>query len=177
MNEKKIEEGVLLILEGMNIDPSDRNYINTPHRYAKLLKEIFSPKETSFPTFDDNYDGLIVARKYTMYTFCPHHLLPVKLIIDMAYWPGAEVYGLSKLGRIASNLNTRPLLQEAFTRELAEKLNAIPGCRGSAVVVRGEHGCMQIRGIRTGGDVITCSFKGILEEPLHQSNFLKLIGG
>ena len=174
MISNKIEEGVKLILQGLEVDPEDRNYAETPQRFAKMLKEMFVPNESKFPTFEESYSGLILARGHKIFTLCPHHLALVELEIDMAYLPTKEVYGLSKLGRIANSLNTKPLLQEEFTRILAENLSAIPGCRGSAVVVQGLHGCMRVRGIRTHGDIITSRATGEFQNPQVWQNFLEL---
>lgn len=174
MNLSLIEEGVSKILEGLEISPDDRNYLDTPKRYAKMLKEMFTPSETKFPTFQEDYSGLILVRGHRLFTLCPHHLALVELDIDMAYLPTKAVYGLSKLPRIANSLNTKPLLQEEFTRLLAEKLEAIPGCRGSAVVVKATHGCMRTRGVRSHGDVLTSSARGEFERPEIWQNFLEL---
>ncbi len=174
MNTKKIEEGIKLVLEGLQVDLADRSYAETPQRVARMMHEMFRPKEASFPEFEEAYGGIILARNYIMYSLCKHHLTQIKLNIDIAYVPGTHVYGLSKLARIATRLNTGPMLQEQYTRELAEEIYKIPNCKGSAVMIKGNHGCMSQRGIRTQGDVITCLGKGIFESPEAWNNFLLL---
>jgi len=173
MKSELIEQGVKFILQGLEVQLDDRNYAETPQRFAKMLREMFVPATSSFPTFEESYRGLILARGHKLYTLCPHHLALVEMDIDMAYLPTDEVYGLSKLGRIANSLNTRPMLQEELTRLLAEQLEAIPGCRGSAVVIQGIHGCMKVRGIKAHGDVITSSSTGEFQNPQVWQNFLE----
>ena len=46
MNNKKIEKGVRLILEGMGEDPDRAGLKDTPRRIAKLYEEIFAGLET-----------------------------------------------------------------------------------------------------------------------------------
>lgn len=177
MKEELIQDGVRLILQGLEVDPDDRNYKDTPKRFSKMMREMFIRPTPNFPTFADHYSGIILARNHVIYTLCPHHLALVDLRIDMAYLPTSEVYGLSKLGRIADSLNTKPLLQEEFTRLLGLELDKIPGCRGAAVVVTGNHGCMRVRGLKTSGDVITSTHSGEFSHPEVWNNFLTLRKG
>lgn len=176
MNHSKIEQGVRLILAGLGCDTKDRNYAETPERVARYYEEMFSPKETEYATFEESYNDFILLRGHKVFSLCPHHLLPVRMDVSLAYIPNGEVLGLSKLGRVMHDCNTGPLLQEAFTRHVLDKLNEIaPSNKGTACVVIARHDCMQIRGIRTQGDVVTYNLTGeFLNVPHIQARFFEL---
>lgn len=162
MNHPQIEQGVRLILKGLGCDVRDRNFAETPERYARAMAELFAQREDEWATFEERYTDFILLRNHTIWTLCPHHLLPARFDVNVAYVPRQEVLGLSKLARVLQNCNTGPLLQEAFTRLVIDRVEEITGgTTGVACMVKGVHGCMQIRGVRTVGDVVTYSTSGV----------------
>jgi GTP cyclohydrolase I len=177
MNSSQIEKGVRLILKGLNCDTKDRNFAETPERVARAYAEIFTPKETEYATFEEQYNDFILLRGYQIWSLCPHHLLPVKFTVHVAYIPEDVVLGLSKLARLVAECNRGPVLQEGFTSRIVEKLGEVLGnIRGAAAMVAGEHGCMQIRGVRTHGDVVTYSMSGeFKQDQCKQDLFFNLI--
>lgn len=179
MNKNKIEQGIKLILEGLNCDLTDHNFKDTPSRYAKAMEEMFGAKKNSFTTFEEKYVDMVLLRNHVLYTLCPHHLFQVKLSVDLAYFPGTRVLGLSKLVRLLDNINTGPLMQESFTTRVIEELDTyLQNNRGVAVKVVGVHGCMTARGVKTHGDVVTYKYSGQFKtEPNYQDRFLHLVGG
>lgn len=180
MNDKEmIEQGAALILEGL-IGPAwqmDRNYEDTPRRVANFYAEMFKPRSCQLTTFPEKHDQMIILRRHVEYTLCPHHLLPVRLDISCAYIPPEAVLGLSKLVRLIQTHLEEPILQEAITDSLADELMRIdPPPLGSAVLVYGEHACMQIRGARSTGDVVTSAMRGVfLSNPDTRNEFLSLV--
>lgn len=164
-DQHKLEVGTRLILEGLGVDKNDRNFRDTPERYARALMEVFSPKDTDWAAFPEENSDFILLRDHRLYSLCPHHLLPVKLYVSVAYIPNGRVLGLSKLARIAHACNTTPVLQETFTADLLEGLELITrGTHGSACLVEGKHLCMEMRGVKSDGHVLTYKFKGEFEE-------------
>jgi GTP cyclohydrolase I len=178
MNHSKIEAGVRLLLEGLDCDVKDRNYAETPERVARAYEEIFTPKDTEYATFSEQYTDFILLRGHVLWSLCPHHLLPVRLRVSVAYIPNGEVLGLSKLARVLHDCNPGPVLQEAFTREVADRIDTIAnGNYGVAVLVEGNHGCMQMRGIKSGGDIVTYRLtRSFLDKSHIQDRFFQLIG-
>ena len=138
---------------------------------------MFEQPSTEYATFNETYSDFILLRSHVLWSLCPHHLLPVRLKVHVAYIPGGEVLGLSKLARVLSDCNPGPILQEAFTREVADRIDSISiGNHGVAVMVEGTHGCMQIRGVKTDGDVVTYNLKGdFLNVPHIQDRFFQLV--
>jgi GTP cyclohydrolase I len=178
MNRKKIEKGVELILEGLlgKQWTADQNYIETPKRVAKFYAEMFKPRPYTQTSFEEDRKQMITLLHHIDYTFCPHHLLPVKLDISCAYLPQGAVLGLSKLIRLIQTHFEEPLLQESFTDSLADELMKVrPKPLGSAVLVYGDHACMQIRGAKTSGCVATSAMRGVfLDLPAPREEFMAL---
>jgi len=178
LNQKKIEKGVEYILEGLlgKQWASDRNYEDTPARVARFYKEMFRERPCQLTTFVEEHNQMIMLLHHTDYTLCPHHLLPVKLDISCAYLPTKAVLGLSKLVRLIQTHFEEPILQEAFTDSLADELFKInPPPLGTAVLVYGDHACMQVRGTHTSGYVATSAMRGVfLENPGTREEFLSL---
>lgn len=180
INEKKVQAGVRFIIEGIGQSLNDPNYKNTPKRVAKLYREIMNPKrlrahEASFPC---TYDEMIVLRSHHVHTMCPHHLLPVELIVSVGYVPSKSMLGLSKLARVAESVLTRPMLQEEYTDLVAFTLHQLCEPKGIGVHVVGHHGCMRHRGVRTTGDVVTQRLRGVfLLNGETRNEFLQIVRG
>jgi GTP cyclohydrolase IA len=161
VNVTKIEKGVELILKGLGVDLSDRNFIDTPERYARVLQEMFTTKETEFAVFPEDFTDFIMLRGHTLFSLCPHHLLPVEFNATVAYVPSGEVLGLSKLARILDETNDKPLLQERFTRDVVHRFHTLcPSIHGAACLIKGLHGCTKIRGVRSSAEFITYFMDG-----------------
>lgn len=188
MNKVDIRDGVYLILRGIGIDPSqDPNFRETPDRVAKAYEEIFSGlcdtkaqvDKILSTTFPSNYSQIIVETKLLTYSMCPHHLLPVRYEVALAYLPSSDgqVLGLSKLSRLVGVLAHRPVLQEALTEDITANLMLLEGCLGAACVIKGEHYCMQMRGVRQAHAMATTSsVKGVfMTDQTVKEEFFRLI--
>ncbi len=98
--------------------------------------------------FEDGYAEVMTIPDIQVVTLCPHHLLPCEYRVDISYSPGeGRVLGLSKFARIAVILGKRPIMQEMYTRELADQLFERIKPKGVQVKVIGSHGCMRFRGV------------------------------
>lgn len=157
INEKEIEKNFKEILEnGLGLNLNDPNFKETPARVARAYKEIFAglahTKEdiekifkTCFPT---EYKGMVFEKNITVFSMCPHHFLPVRYEVAVGYIPDSCGVGLSKLVRIIELLAKRPALQETFTQEIVELMEKYMHTKGAICMVRGEHYCMQMRGVK-----------------------------
>jgi GTP cyclohydrolase I len=180
MKDHLIIQGIKLLLQGLEVDVNDRNYIKTPHRVLEFYKEMFNHKTPFPPTFEETYNEMIIAKHHEAWTICPHHLLPVKLDISVCYIPKGGVVGLSKLMRIATTFLDKPIMQETLTHEVAqglmEQINPTPA--GAGVLITGEHACMQMRGIRTKSNIVTSAMRGVLlDNSAARMEFLSLVRG
>lgn len=184
-DEQKIENSILLLLEGIGINHKDENFLKTPERvvksYKELLKghsvdldeEIKSIFQASFPS---NYSGIVLITNIKCFSVCPHHLLPVEYIVDVGYISENRMVGISKLPRLVELLAKRLVLQETFTEDITANLIKFLKANGAMAVVRGKHMCMRMRGIeKPDADTITSSAAGIfLTDVSARQEFLQL---
>lgn len=176
-NLKQMEQGVSLLLKGMGVDTKSENYRGTPKRVARMYVELFTPKRNNFRSFAETHDEIVLLRGHEVYAVCPHHLLPVRMRVSLGYIPNGRVLGLSKLARTIESVLTEPVLQEAFTTSVVRNLGDQLHPQGVACVVTGRHGCMQCRGVRTRGDVVTSKMVGaFLLNPTARAEFEWLVG-
>lgn len=175
MNYPGIEKAIRDLLVAMDQDLSDDNFRHTPNRYARLIREMFDGKEPEWTTFAEDYTDFVMLRKHRIWTFCPHHLLLVEMIVTIAYIPQGEVLGLSKLARILHETNRGPMLQERFGRESLRRLMKVCRTSDCAIFIIAKHGCMQARGIQSTGDVVTYRLEGMFDkDPTMQQRFFTL---
>ena len=193
MNKNKIKKGTALVLEGL-IGPEwqeDANYRDTPRRVADFYEEMFAPRGYEAATFPAAYRQMIILSHHKEWAMCPHHLMPFKMDISVAYIPcdtkPARVLGLSKLVRLIQNHFEEPILQEDLTDSIANEVIRVLTHKekgalqlskpmGVGVLIEGEHTCMQARGVKTGGYVITSAMRGVfLNKPEVREEFLTII--
>jgi len=177
MDKGKLIAGATLILEGLGVDLTDHNFASTPARMAEVYAELFEPKKTGWPVFDEKYTDIVIVKGHTFYTLCPHHMLPVEIRASVAYFPNGKVIGASKLCRLIHEVNTMPLTQEKLTDLICTAIKNYTGgtSRGEAVLLQGKHDCFRIRGIKSDADMITYKFLGEFEQSENQRRFLELV--
>lgn len=157
----------------------DHNFANTPARVARMYLELFSPPELDIPVFNEDFTDMVIMRGHEFYTMCPHHLLPVRLHVSVAYLPNGSVIGASKLMRMVHDVNRYPMTQEKLTAMILARIYELVGdSRGAAVFMTGTHGCFRMRGVRSGAEMITLKFSGAFDtEPDLRNRFLDLVRG
>jgi len=91
-----------------------------------------------------------------VWSLCEHHLLPFWCDVTIGYITHEKVLGLSKFGRIAHEVSHRLQLQERLVQQIAQRVEGLVESEDVAVIARGVHTCMVMRGIKTFG-VMTSS--------------------
>lgn len=92
--------------------------------------------------------GLVIARKISVSTLCPHHLLPAQGWATVAYLPGERMLGFGTLARLVDACARRLELQENITARVVELLMEGIGAKGAYCRMQLAHACMRIRGAR-----------------------------
>ncbi len=159
------EAAAAAFLTALGVGLDTESLRGTPGRMARAYAEMFGPRPFDLTTFpnEEGYDELVVARSIPVQSVCEHHLLPFLGVAHVAYLPGNQVLGLSKLARVVEMFARRPQVQERLTQQVADWLQANLAPRGVGVVVAAEHLCMTVRGVRaTGASTITSALHGQL---------------
>lgn len=178
--EKKIEG----LLDSLIIDfRNDPNTKETPHRIAKMLiNEVFSgryskpPKFVTFPNAK-KLDELYTVGPLAVNSFCSHHFVPFTGNAWIGVIPGDELLGLSKFKRLLDWIFCRPQIQEDATIQLADLLEETIKPRGLGIIIKAQHHCMTVRGVKQHTSLMTTSvMRGIfLKEHAARDEFLSLI--
>ena len=156
IDEKKVQEGIRMILEGIGEDLNRPGLIETPQRIANMYKEIYGGLDEDASvhlskTFPAINNELVLEKDITFYSTCEHHLLPFYGKAHIAYIPDDQVVGLSKLARTVEVFARRPQIQEQMTAQIGEAIMSNLKPKGVMVVVQAEHMCMTMRGVKKPG--------------------------
>ena len=142
------------VLAALVIDTdNDHNTQDTARRVAKMMiRETFSgryrpmPRVTAFPNM--GYKSLYTTGPISIRSTCAHHFQNIVGRCWVGIVPESEVIGLSKFNRIVHHICERPQIQEEMTTQIADALKQYAKTEHIAVVVKAEHHCMTMRGVR-----------------------------
>lgn len=166
------------ILKQLGEDTSREGLIETPKRYVKFMREFLEPKEFNFTCFDaEGTDEMILQSNIPFYSLCEHHTAPFFGTAHVAYIPNKKIVGLSKLARCVDLYANRFQNQERITTQIAERLMSELDAKGVAVILKAQHLCMCMRGVKK-HDTWTTTSKmiGTFKDDLNCRNeFLNLI--
>lgn len=152
------EEAARVLLTKTTGLTDDGHGARTPARFAAMLRELTTPQEFEFTTFDaDGSDEIILQKDIPFTSLCNHHVIPFYGVAHVAYIPDQQLVGLSKLARTVQYYSKALQVQERLTRQIAERLMEELNPLGAAVIVEAEHMCMTIRGVQTHGTRTTTS--------------------
>lgn len=161
INQDKIKEHILGILEALGDDINRPGIIETPDRVAKMYAEVFEGMNytnqeiaTMFDkTFEEDaltqYRDLVIVKDIECFSYCEHHLaLMYNMKVTVAYLPSGKVLGLSKIARVVDMAARRLQLQERLGHDISEILSIMTGSQDVAVFIEASHSCMTARGIQ-----------------------------
>ena len=163
MENDKIKNLTKQLLEEIGEDPSREGLLKTPSRVSKAwsffsrgynqdLDEIINNA-----VFNEDATDMVVVRDVEFFSLCEHHLIPFFGRAHVAYLPNGKVIGLSKIPRIIDMFSRRLQVQERLTRQIAETVKEILDPIGVAVIMEGQHMCMQMRGVEKQNSLTTTS--------------------
>lgn len=178
------EDAVRTLIAWSGDDPARAELLDTPRRVTEAFGEYFGgyqadPRAEFATGLEDNagYDDLVLLRDIAFDSHCEHHMVPFTGVAHVAYRPAAKIAGLSKLARVVQIYAQRLQTQERLTCEIAQALMDGLAPRGVAVLVRAEHQCMSMRGVRQRGAVtVTSQFLGCFQnEASWRDRFLQQV--
>jgi len=172
-----------MMKEGLGLDLSDPNLIDTPKRIAKMYcTEWFSGTFTEFDDFksfpnSEKYKQIICFDRIHFTSYCSHHFLPFTGLAWLMYIPKKKLIGTSKPSRLIEHYSSRPQLQENLTHQVLNRFAEKIRPHGAMVVMRAEHECMACRGVRqtNGSAMITDALFGCFEQADVKMEGLELI--
>ena len=154
-SRQEAEEAVRTLLAWAGDDPARPGLIDTPGRVADAYGEYFSGYKSDAAaelanTFEDEagYQDMVMLSGIRFESHCEHHIAPFYGVAHVAYIPDGRIVGLSKIARIVEIFARRLQTQEALTCEIANALAGGLKAKGVAVMMRAEHHCMSMRGVR-----------------------------
>ena len=184
MENDKIENLTKQLIEEIGEDPSREGLLKTPSRVSKAWS-FFSggynqdlDKIINNAVFNEDATDMVVVRDVEFFSLCEHHLIPFFGRAHVAYLPNGKVIGLSKIPRIIDMFSRRLQVQERLTRQIAETVKEILDPIGVAVIMEGQHMCMQMRGVEKQNSLTTTSsmLGKFRESDRTRAEFLSIIG-
>jgi GTP cyclohydrolase I len=173
------ERAVRDLLVALGRDMGEPGLHETPRRVAAAYAELLTQEPVSLTTFpnDGGYDELVVVRDIPFASLCMHHLLPFAGVAHVAYLPGEQIVGLSKLARVVELFARDLQVQERLTMQVATFLQDHLQPKGVGVVIEAEHLCMSLRGVqKAGARTTTSALLGLLrDDPRTRQEFLSLV--
>ena len=173
---KRIGECLTLL----GYDLKDANMKDTPMRMAKIwMEELHLDQPATkklFSVFPEDFNQMVTLIGHKTWTRCPHHFERVLMEVSIGYVPNGQVIGLSKLARIADYYAKGLVLQERYVENVVNGLMNALNPLGVGIHVKGQHLCMQARGVETVGHVVTTALRGIFSErPETQREFIQYV--
>jgi GTP cyclohydrolase IA len=162
IDKPRIEAAVRELLAAIGEDLERDGVRETPQRVARMYEEIFRGQNGGAAdyletVFEVEHRELVLVRDVAFHSICEHHLMPFTGIAHFAYIPQGRITGLSKLVRAFKTLAARPQVQERLTTQMAELMMEKLDPLGAAVIVEARHLCLEMRGVRAPGSIITTS--------------------
>ena len=182
--ESALDRLIREILTQIGENPQREGLMSTPQRAAEAWRSLLQGYGQNAETiltgglFPTPHDGIVVLKDIDFCSICEHHLLPFFGKCHIAYLPGEQIVGLSKLARVVEVYSKRLQVQERMTKEIAESIDRYVKPRAVAVVIEAQHLCMIARGVQKQNSIaLTCSVLGEFQANLKtQQDFLELFG-
>ncbi|MDR1223164.1 MAG: GTP cyclohydrolase I [Tannerella sp.] len=185
-----IEHSIRDILSHIGENPARPGLVDTPARIVKMWREIFrgydERQKPEITTFQNGADGLVydsmIIDSGTFYSMCEHHAMPFFGTYHFAYIPHPEgkILGLSKIARTVDYYSARLQIQERLVSDIVNEIEAVLGIKypppGVALIMKGEHLCKTMRGVKKQGQMTSSSLTGLFKtESAVRNEFLQLV--
>lgn len=184
MTDKKVDHArvkalVTELLEALGEDPKREGLIETPRRIANFWRDFveYDPGKLDTTFSAVTHNQMVCVTGMRVWSMCEHHMLPFWCDISIGYIANDKVLGLSKFARIAHKHAHKLTLQEQLVSDISDELVAILGTEDVAVMAKGEHLCMTMRGIRTPHRMISSALNGQFHNVEQRTEFLRLVDG
>ena len=183
VDQKKVQEAIKLLLEGIGEDTDREGLKETPERIGRMYEEICGGMnqdagEHLSKVFSVDNNEMVLEKDITFYSMCEHHLMPFYGKAHVAYIPDGKVVGLSKLARTVEVYARRLQIQERMTAQIADDIMKYLVPQGVMVMLEAEHMCMTMRGVqKPGTKTVTLARRGVFEtDSSLEERFFRMLG-
>lgn len=179
VDQGRIQRAVREILVAIGEDPEREGILSTPARVAAWWQEFLAPEPQDLDTTFEAVatDQMVAVTGIRVWSLCEHHLLPFWCDISIGYIAQDRVLGLSKFARLARRRAGRLQVQERLVDDIAGDVRRLARTTSVAVVGRGVHLCMLMRGVRTHATMTSSALTGAFREnPVARQEFMALVG-
>ena len=171
VDQKKVQEAIKLLLEGIGEDTDREGLKETPERIGRMYEEICGGMDQDAgehlsKVFSVDNNEMVLEKDITFYSMCEHHLMPFYGKAHVAYIPDGKVVYARRLQ-----------IQERMTAQIADDIMKYLAPQGVMVMLEAEHMCMTMRGIKKpGSQTVTMVTRGVFAENKElQDRFLQLV--
>lgn len=177
IDHDRVKSLVSELLEALGEDPTREGLIETPRRIANFWRDFieYDPGKLDTTFSAIRHNQMVCVTGMRVWSMCEHHMLPFWCDVAIAYIADDKVLGLSKFARIAHKHAHKLTLQEQLVADIANDLRDILGTQDVAVMAKGEHLCMTMRGIKTPHRMISSSLDGQFHNAEQRAEFLQLV--
>ena len=181
----QFQASVFQMLEDLDPDPRREGLTDTPKRVEKAMQFYCrgyheDPHEViGNALFEAETDEMVLVKDIEIYSLCEHHLAPFYGKAHVAYIPGDNIVGLSKVARLVDVYARRLQVQERLTQQIAYALDEVLKPRGVGVVIQASHLCMMMRGVqKQNSSTVTSCLTGLFrKDERTRAEFLSLVRG
>lgn len=178
VDQRRVVAAVRQLLEAVGEDPDRPGLQETPGRVARFWHEFMDYEPGRLDTVFDSVrtDQLVAVTGIRVWSLCEHHLLPFWCDVSVGYMARDHVLGLSKFARIAHQHAHGLQVQERLVDGIARDVAQLAQTDSVAVVARGVHLCMVMRGIRTEAVMTSSALHGLFRDnPAARQEFMGLV--
>jgi GTP cyclohydrolase I len=155
---------------GLDAD-QDPELDDTPERFVELLQTTFEavgdapPQMSTFPN-DNEYNTAdpVILAELPFHSMCVHHVVPFFGHIDVAYIPDDRMTGFGSVSRVIDHFAHRPQIQEQLVDQIAGHLADELQPRGVFVRCVARQMCMEMRGAKKRGRLVSSASRGVLTD-------------
>jgi GTP cyclohydrolase I len=144
------EAAIRALITALGLDPDDPALADTPERTAGAYLDLLAagyrttPAEALGKGFPVSSSDPVVATRLPVMFLCPHHLMPARGEVHLAFVPKDRVPGLARIARLVDALAHRLVLQEDLGRWIVRALAEHLEVEAAVAIVDARHTCVAI---------------------------------
>ncbi len=177
VDHARVKELVRELLIAIGENPDREGLLETPRRIANFYRDFieYDPGKLDTVFSSVRHNQMVAVTGMRVWSMCEHHMLPFWCDVSVAYIAEDKVLGLSKFARIAHKNAHALSLQEKLVADIQTDIKNFLDTDNVAVMAKGEHLCMTMRGIRTPHRMISSVLDGQFLQPDTRAEFLSLV--